>query len=190
MLGRASKQAVELQQLYQSLSCLFITSATSHSQLWQRPYYIPRSLWSRQRSQEHGSWTQLHPKELLNSSHYLLHRLHQFLTWVWTSGHLPQQWKDAKIIMLCKHKSDKAECSDSYGISLLLVAHVMLYYLCLFSNTVDIVMSGSQCGFHHGHSTIDMTFVTKLQQERCWEQHRYLYFTFIYLTKAFNAIIQ
>ena len=57
---------------------------------------------------------------------HLLHRLHRFITTAWTSGKIPQQWKDANIITLYKRKGDKADCGNSRGISLLSTAGKVL----------------------------------------------------------------
>ena len=97
------------------------------------------------------------PAEIFkNGGHYLLHRLHRFITCVWTSRQVPQQWKDADIVTIYKRKGDKTLCGNSRGISLLSVAgkvlaRVMLH--CLLMHAVDIVVSESQCGFRRQRST-------------------------------------
>jgi len=85
-----------------------------------------------------------------------------------------QQQKDSNIVTIYKCKGDNVICGNSHGISLLsvagkLVAGVMLRRL--LTHVVGIVMMESQCGFRHGHSTIDMMFVTRLLQEKCHGQH-------------------
>lgn len=59
------------------------------------------------------------PSEILkHGSLRLLHRLHHFISSAWTSGKIPQQWKYVNIITIYKRKRDKANCSNSRGISL------------------------------------------------------------------------
>ena len=55
------------------------------------------------------------PGEILKLGRYLL-----------THRSIPQDWKDAKIIIIFKHKGEKADCSNSNGISLLAVAGKVL----------------------------------------------------------------
>ena len=67
------------------------------------------------------------PTEILKLGRYLLtHRLHQLIISIWSSEVIPQDWKDAKIIIIFKHKAEKADCSNSNGISLLAVAGKVL----------------------------------------------------------------
>ena len=52
----------------------------------------------------------------------------------------------------------------------------------LLEHVVDLVLPESQFGFMRGHSTIDMIFVARQQQEKCCEQHQDLYMIFVDLT--------
>jgi len=64
------------------------------------------------------------PAEVFKHGGHHLHRLHQFIYRAWTTGKLPQQWKDATIvtIYMYKKKEDRQVCGNSRGISLLSVA--------------------------------------------------------------------
>ena len=44
---------------------------------------------------------------------------HQFIHRAWTTGKLPQQWKDATIVTVYKKKGDRQVCGNCRGISLL-----------------------------------------------------------------------
>ena len=83
--------------------------------------------------------------------------------------------ENTNIILAHKQKGDRAECSNSRGISLLSVAGKVLAKIMLTSlleHVVDLVLPESQCGFRRGRSTIDMIFVARQLQEKCCEQHQ------------------
>ncbi|XP_076442831.1 uncharacterized protein LOC143281507 [Babylonia areolata] len=117
----------------------------------------------------------------------LLHHLHQLLLQCWEEGTVPKEMRDANIITLYKNRDD---CNNYLGISLLSIvgktfARVVLCRLQLLS---ERVYPKAQCGFRAGRSTIDMVFSMRQLQEKCWEQRRPLYVTFIDLTKAFDLV--
>ena len=92
---------------------------------------------------------------------------------IMTTCKLPQQWKDANIVTVFKWKGDRQIRSNSHGISLLTIAGKILARVMLrrlLTHVVDIVMPESQCGFRRGCSTIDMIFVARLLQEKCWNR--------------------
>ena len=132
------------------------------------------------------------PPEVIKYGGCALHRrLHNFILDCWSAKCLPQQWKDANIILVHKQKGDRAECGNSRGISLLLVAGEVLAKIMLtrlLEHVVDLVLPESQCGFRRGRSTIDMIFVARQLQEKCHEQHQDLYLAFVDLTKAFDIV--
>ena len=104
------------------------------------------------------------PPEVIKYGGRALHRrLHNFILDCWSAKCLPQQWKNANIILVHKQKGDRAECGNSRGISLLSVAGKVLAKITLtriLEHVVDLVLPESQCGFRCGRSTIDMIFVT------------------------------
>ena len=132
------------------------------------------------------------PSEVIKYGGCALHRrLHNFILDCWSAKCLPQQWKDANIILVHKQKGDITECGNSRGISLLSVAGKVLAKIMLtrlLEHIVDLVLPESQCGFRRGRSTIDMIFVARQLQEKCCEQHQDLYMAFVDLTKAFDTV--
>ena len=123
----------------------------------------------------------------------LYRRLHNFILDCWSAKCLPQQWKDANIILLHKQRGDRAECGNSHGISLLSVAGKVLAKIMLtrlLEHVVVLVLPESQCGFRRGRSTIDMIFVARQLQEKGCEQHQDLYLAFVDLTKVFDTVNQ
>ena len=132
------------------------------------------------------------PAEVIKYGGCALHRrLHNFILSCWSAKCLPQQWKNANIILVCKQKSNRTECGNSRGIRLLSVAGRVLAKIMLTSllfHVVDLVLPESLCGFLRGHSTIYMIFVARQLQEKCRELHQYLYMAFVDLTKAFDIV--
>ena len=51
----------------------------------------------------------------------LSNRLHRWIIKIWEDGNVPQAWKDANIVTICK-KGDRTECGNYRGISLLSAA--------------------------------------------------------------------
>ena len=82
-------------------------------------------------------------------------------------------------------------CGNSRWVSLLsfggkVYARMML--LRLIELVSEKVLPESQCGFRKERSTTDMTFVLRLIQEKCREQHRDLFAVFVDLSKAFDTV--
>ena len=132
------------------------------------------------------------PAEVIKYGGRALHRrLHNFILDCWSAKFLPQQWKNANIILVYKQNGDRAECRNSRGISLLSVAGKVLdkiMFTRLLEHVADLVMPKSQCRFRRGRSTIEMIFVARQLQEKCREQHQGLCLTFVDLTKAFDTV--
>ena len=81
--------------------------------------------------------------------HHLNRRLHQLIHHAWTTGKLPQQWKDANIITVYKEKSDGQICGNSCGISVLFVTSKILLVSCSRAFSI-MLLTLSQCSFHRG----------------------------------------
>ena len=121
----------------------------------------------------------------------LVRKLTELITLMWVQGAVPQQFKDASIIHLYKHKGKKCECDNHRGISLLSIAGKILARVILNrinSSIVNSVYPESQCGFRSGRGTIDMIFSLRQIQEKAMEQNQELYMVFVDLTKAFDTV--
>ena len=114
--------------------------------------------------------------------------MQQLFIKLWETAELPQDLKDASIMTIYKNKGDKRECKNYCGISLLSVAGKCLAKIilrCLVSNITDNILPESQCSFWSGgHDLLTQT----APKEKCVEQQRNLYITFVDLTKAFDII--
>ena len=110
---------------------------------------------------------------------------------MWDKEQLPQEFRDATIVHIYKRKGNRQACDNHRGISLLSIAGKILARV-LLNRLLEHLEQGllpeSQCGFRAGRGTTDMIFAARQLQEKCLEQHRDLYTTFVDLTKAFNTV--
>ena len=132
------------------------------------------------------------PPEIWKYGGAALHsKLHDLFLCCWEQGKLPQDLRDAIIITLYKNKGEKSDCTNYRGITLLSVAGKILARV-LLNRLVPAVaephLPESQCGFRSNRGTTDMVFVLRQLQEKCREQNKGLYVTFVDLTKAFDTV--
>jgi len=110
---------------------------------------------------------------------------------MWYQKHLPQEFRDTTIVHIYKRKGNCQACNNHRGISLLSIAGKILARV-LLNRLLEHLEQGllpeSQCGFRAGRGTSDMIFAARQLQEKCMEQHRDLYTTFVDLTKAFDTV--
>ena len=104
---------------------------------------------------------------------------------------MPQQWKDAIIVVLHK-KKDRIECGNYRGISLVAHAGKILLKIiarCLSEYCERVgVLPEEQSGFRPNRSTTDMMFVVRRLQELTRKKRTLLYVCFIDLTKAYDFV--
>ena len=94
----------------------------------------------------------------------LISKLTELFKSAWTSEAVPQEFKDATIVHLCKRKGNQQCCDSHWGISLLSItgkvfAHLLLNHL--LAHLEHCLLPESQCGFWEGHSTVDMVFAAQ-----------------------------
>lgn len=121
----------------------------------------------------------------------LVHKLTELFQTMWQQEVIPQELKDASIVHLYKRKGNRQSCDNHRGISLLAIAGKILARVLLNRLTQhmeDGHLPESQCGFRKGRGTVDMIFAARQLQEKCQEQNRDLYTTFVDLTKAFDTV--
>ena len=104
---------------------------------------------------------------------------------------MPQQWKDAIIVVLHK-KKDQTECGNYRGISLVVHAgkillKIIAHRLSEYCERVGILPK-EQTGFRPNRSTTDMMFVVHRLQELARKKQIPLYACFIDLTKAYDSV--
>ena len=130
-------------------------------------------------------------KITLNGDPALRRRLLDVVVRMWEGGEVPQQWKDA-IIMVFHKKKDRTECGNYRGISLVAHAGKILLKIiaCRFSEYCERVgiLPEEQSGFRPNRSTTDMMFVNRRLQELARKKRIPLYVCFIDLTKAYDSV--
>ncbi|XP_063588714.1 uncharacterized protein LOC134765849 [Penaeus indicus] len=132
------------------------------------------------------------PPEIWKDGGPALHsKLHELLVCCWEQSKLPRDLCDAVIITLYKNKGEKSDCSNYRGITLLSIAGKILARV-LLNRLVPTIAKDHlpeiQCGFRTNRGTTDMVFVLRQLQEKCREQNKGLYMTFVDLTKAFDTV--
>ena len=108
----------------------------------------------------------------------------------WQRQTLPQDFKDAIIVMIYKRKGDGRDCDNHHGISLLSISGKVLAKIMLNRlNTIsEQLLPESQCSFCAGRSTANMVFTLRQLQEKAVEQQMSLYIVLVDFSKAFNTV--
>ena len=130
-------------------------------------------------------------KITLNGDPALRWKLLDIVVRTWRGGEVPQQWKDA-IVMVLHKKKDRTECGNYRGISLVAYADKILLKIIArrlseYCESVGILPE-EQSGFRQKRSTTDMMFVIRRLQELVWKKRTPLYVCFIDLTKAYDSV--
>ena len=120
-------------------------------------------------------------KITLNGDPALRRRLLDIIVRIWGEGEVPQQWKDA-IIMVLHKEGDRTECGAG-KILLKIIARRLSEYC----ERVGILPE-EQSGFRPNRSTTDMMFVIRRLQELARKKRIPLYVCFIDLTKAYDSV--
>ena len=130
-------------------------------------------------------------KITLNGDTALRRRLLDIVVRIWRGIEVPQQWKDAIIMVLHKEK-DRTECGNYRGSSL--VAHAGKILLKIIARHLSEncerlgILPEEQSGFRPNHSPTDMMFVIRRLQELARKKRIPLYVCLIDLTKAYDSI--
>ena len=104
---------------------------------------------------------------------------------------MPQQWKDATIMVLHK-KKDRTECGNYRGISR--VAHAGNVLLKVIAGRLsdycerENVLPEEQCGFRPRRPTVDIKVVVRRLQDLAEKKDTPLYLCFIDATKAYDSV--
>ena len=132
-------------------------------------------------------------KITLNGDPALRRRLLDIVVRIWGGGggEVPQEWKDA-IIMVLHKKKDRTEYGNYRGISMVAHAGKKLLEIiarCLSEYCERVgILPEEQSGFRPKGSTTDMMFVIRRLQELARKKQIPLFVCFIDLTKAYDSV--
>jgi sorting nexin-29 len=102
---------------------------------------------------------------------------------------LPEQWKESIIAPIYKN-SDRMDCSNYRGISLLSTSYKILFNFLLSRLTpyVDKIIADHQCGFRRNQPTTDQIFCIRQILEKKWEYNGTVHQLFIDFSKAYDSV--
>lgn len=116
--------------------------------------------------------------------------LHDLFSKVWTSGHVPSEWKEGIITSLYKGKGPKSDCSSYRPIYLLSVPGKVFTHVLLAR--IDPLLKSHrrphQSGFTTGRSTTDAILALRLLSELHREFNRPLHVAYVDLKSAFDSV--
>ena len=127
----------------------------------------------------------------LNGDPALRRRLLNTVVRIWRGSEVPQQCKDAIIMVLHKNKN-RTECGNYRGISL--IAHADKKLLKIIARRLSEycecvgILPEEQSGFRRNRSNTDMMFVIHRLQELARKKQISLYLCFIDLTQAYDSV--
>ena len=122
-------------------------------------------------------------KITLNDDPALHRRLLDIVVRIWRGGEVPQQWKDA-IIMVLHKKKDRTECGNYRGN--LLVTHAGTILLKIIARRLSEyckrvgILPEEYSGFQPNRFTTDMMFMIRRLQELARKKRSPLYVCFCY----------
>jgi hypothetical protein len=108
---------------------------------------------------------------------------------IWNKEELPQQWKESFVVPIHK-KSDKTDCSNYRGISLLSTSYKILSNI-LVSRLIpyaDEIIGDHQCGFQRNRSTTDQILYIRQILEKKWKYNGTVHQLFIDFKKAYDTV--
>jgi hypothetical protein len=113
---------------------------------------------------------QIPTEQIQAGGEILLSAIHNLNNSVWNKEKLPDQWKESIIVPIHK-KSDKTECNNYRGISLLstlckILSNILFSRLSSYINEIN---GDHQCGFRRNRSTTDQIFC--IRQIRTMRQY-------------------
>jgi hypothetical protein len=129
------------------------------------------------------------PAELIQAGgKILLSEIHKLINSFWNKEELPDQWKETIIVPIHK-KSDKTDCNNYRGLSLLSTSYKILSNI-LLSRLVPYIdeIIGDQCGFPHNRSTTHQIFCICQVLEKKWEYNETVHQLFIDFKEAYESV--
>jgi hypothetical protein len=115
--------------------------------------------------------------------------IHKLINSSWNKEELPEQWKESIIVPIYK-KSDKTDCSNYRGISLLPKSYKILSNILLTRLTpyAEEIIGEHQCGFRCNRTTTDHILCIRQMLEKKWEYNEAVHKLFTDFKKAYDSI--
>jgi hypothetical protein len=130
------------------------------------------------------------PAQLIQAGgEMLLSAIHKLINSIWNKEELPDQWMESIIISIHR-KSDKTDCNNYRGISLLSTSYKILSNILLskLSMYVDEIIGEHRGGFRRNKSTTDQIFCIRQALEKKWEYNETVYQLFIDFKTAYDSM--
>jgi sorting nexin-29 len=110
---------------------------------------------------------------------------------VWEKEVMPKEWSTGLICPIFK-KGDDLECKNYRGITLLNIAHKVLFCIILecINQYAEGVLEEYQCGFRCGRSTVEQIFIICQLMEKCLEFNTDLHILFVDYKKDLTTSIE
>ncbi len=108
-----------------------------------------------------------------------------WMVWIynlaWEQSEVPEDWRKAIIVLLCKGKGNREECNNYRGISLLSVPG-KIYGRILNERMMKITDKsvGDEPGCQKGRRCVDQIFAVKILVEKYLEKDKKLFAAFIF----------
>ena len=122
---------------------------------------------------------------IMEGGDIIMRELAKLFTTCMKQGKVPQQWKEANMIILFK-KGDKRDLKNYRPISLLTNAYKL--FTRILSNRLETFLNSNQpreqAGFRSGYSTMDHIHTINQLKEKCIEYNQPLCMVFIDYEKA------
>jgi hypothetical protein len=119
----------------------------------------------------------------------LLSEIHKLLMLIWNKEEFPRQWKESIAVPIHKN-SDKTDCSNYQGISLLSTSYKILSNILLFTliPSADEIIGDYQSGLRRNRSTNDQIFYIRQILEKKWEYNGTVHQLFIDFKKVYDSV--
>ena len=114
--------------------------------------------------------------------------LHCLFEKLWSSGHIPSEWRDGIIIPVYKGKGSRSQCGNYRPISLLSIPTKM-FSLILLQRIQPLLLAKrrpQQSGFTSGRSAINAVLALRLLASVHQEFNQPLYVAYVDITAAFH----
>jgi hypothetical protein len=131
------------------------------------------------------------PAELIQTWEEILRsEIHKLINSMWIEEGLPDQWKQSITVLICK-KSNKTDCNNYSGISLLSTSYKILSNILLSKLgpyiRVDEIIMNHECGFRHNTSTMEQIFLDSSNTGAKWEYNETVSHLFIDIKKVYDC---